>query len=130
MRLDHRLGGVALAAGFALSLVLPLVIGAGGVARLTRDTATVVLVVAVPLLGVGSGLYVARRGPYATQLALFAGSYLGFSGIGMLLSAPAGAVGTIAGGLMIFALAVVGVSAPLLGSVGEMVPSMDALEEQ
>ncbi len=87
-RVDHaKVGGAALAVGYALVLAVLYRSPGAGLEAATASGQSVLYFLVLPIAGVGAGVYAYRGGPYRTVPILILGGYLGVGGLGLTLGA-------------------------------------------
>lgn len=119
---DSRTGGSALIAGYAVLLFALFRNPAEGVATATATLQGGVFFVALPVLGIVSGVYLLLDRPFRTAVAFLGGSYLGVVGVAMTMLPAANAALTTALGLFLMAVAVFALVTSLRSSVATLSP--------
>lgn len=117
--LDHRTGGAALAVGYALLVAALFRDPASGLSTATASPQGVVFFLALPVVGLASGVYAYAGGPYRTALALVTATYLATVGVAVALFLTGGAVLVVFGGTL-FALAAVALLGSLLDALASL----------
>jgi len=127
-RVDNRTGGVALAVGYVVLLVVLFWRAADGLAAATGSPGRVVFFVVLPVAGVASGAYVVLGWPLRTAVAFLSGSYLAVVGLGLALLSTGTGTALALAGVGLFGVATFALVATLRSSLEWLLPVQSSRE--
>jgi hypothetical protein len=122
--LDNRTAGVALVIGYLLLIFVLFRNPVEGFSAATATLSASILFVALPALGVASGIYTYFDGPFHAAVAFVTASYLGINGIALALLSPTGLGMTTGAGGLVVGLAVLALAGALRSTVRTFVPEV------
>ncbi|WP_155119337.1 hypothetical protein [Halomicrobium katesii] len=117
--LDNRTGGLALVVGYVILIAALFRDPTNGLATATATVQGIVFFVALPVLGVASGVYAYVDGPLQTLVTLLTGTYLATVGIALTLFLSGGPLLTVVG-LVLFGLAAVAILGALMSALSSL----------
>jgi len=127
-RFDAQTGGIALVVGYGVLIVALFRSPADGLATATATVQGGVFFLALPVLGVLSGVYTTIGGPFRTTVAFLGGSYLGVAGVALTLVPTGNQAATTAIGLLLMAVSAFALLANVWRSLSGVVPDRFARE--
>jgi hypothetical protein len=127
-RFDSRTGGIALVVGYSVLIVALFRNPADGLATATATVQGGVFFLALPVLGVLSGVYTTVGGPFRTAVAFLGASYLGVVGVALTLVPTENQVATTGLGLLLMAVSAFAVLANVWTSLSGVMPDQFARE--